>query len=104
MRKGLFRAKNPTRRDFLKILGITSISAAAMPGCSLIGRKSPGKLTASKPNIVFILTDDLGYGDVGCYNPESKIPTPNLDKMAAEGIRFTDATARQRFVLPAATA
>jgi arylsulfatase A-like enzyme len=43
------------------------------------------------PNIVFILADDLGYGDVGCYNSESKIPTPNLDKLAAAGMRFTDA-------------
>jgi len=43
------------------------------------------------PNIVFILADDLGYGDVGCYNSESKIPTPNLDKLAATGMRFTDA-------------
>ena len=43
------------------------------------------------PNILFILADDLGYGDVGCYNPESKIPTPNLDQLAKEGILFTDA-------------
>jgi hypothetical protein len=43
------------------------------------------------PNILFILADDLGYGDVGCYNPESKVPTPNLDRLAAEGMRFTDA-------------
>lgn len=46
---------------------------------------------AEKPNIVFILADDLGYGDVGCYNPSSKIPTPNLDRLAREGMRFTDA-------------
>src|SRR2546423_12293873 len=45
---------------------------------------------ASRPNIVFILADDLGYGDVGCFNAESKIPTPNLDRLASEGIRFTD--------------
>jgi arylsulfatase A-like enzyme len=45
----------------------------------------------ARPNIVFILADDLGYGDVGCYNPESKIATPNLDRLAAEGMRFTDA-------------
>ncbi len=46
---------------------------------------------ASDPNVVVILADDLGYGDVGAYNPESKIPTPNLDRLASEGIRFTDA-------------
>ena len=43
------------------------------------------------PNILFILADDLGYGDVSCYNPDAKVPTPNLDKLAAEGLRFTDA-------------
>ncbi len=43
------------------------------------------------PNIVYILADDLGYGDLGCYNPESKIPTPRLDRLATQGMRFTDA-------------
>lgn len=43
------------------------------------------------PNIIFILADDLGYGDLGCYNPESKIPTPHLDQLAKDGMRFTDA-------------
>ena len=43
------------------------------------------------PNILFILADDLGYGDVACYNPESKVPTPNVDQLAEEGMRFTDA-------------
>ncbi len=43
------------------------------------------------PNIVFILADDLGWGDLGCYNPQSKIKTPHLDRLAAQGIRFTDA-------------
>jgi len=43
------------------------------------------------PNILFILADDLGYGDVGCYNPDSKVPTPHLDQLALDGIRFTDA-------------
>ena len=46
---------------------------------------------ADKPNIIFIVADDMGYGDVGCYNPDTKIPTPNMNKLAAEGIRFTDA-------------
>ena len=45
----------------------------------------------SVPNIVLILADDLGYGDVSCYNPQSKIPTPHVDRLAAEGMRFTDA-------------
>ncbi len=48
---------------------------------------------AARPNIVFILADDLGYGDLGCYNPQSKIPTPHLDRLASEGLRFTDAHA-----------
>ena len=43
------------------------------------------------PNILFILADDLGYGDVGCYNSKSKVPTPHLDQLALDGIRFTDA-------------
>ncbi len=43
------------------------------------------------PNIVFLMADDMGYGDLGCYNPDSKIPTPNMDRLAAEGMRFTDA-------------
>lgn len=45
----------------------------------------------AKPNILFILTDDLGYGDVSCYNPESKVRTANVDQLAKEGMRFTDA-------------
>lgn len=57
---------------------------------------SPAPLKAAdeantKPNILVILADDLGYGDVHCYNPErGKIPTPHIDKLAAQGMRFTD--------------
>ena len=53
-----------------------------------------------KPNIVYILADDLGYGDVGCYNASSKIPTPNLDRLATTGIRFTDAHAPDAVCTP----
>jgi arylsulfatase A len=42
------------------------------------------------PNLIVILADDLGYGDVGCYNADSKVPTPNIDRLAREGIRLTD--------------
>ena len=48
---------------------------------------------AKSPNIVMILVDDMGYGDLGCYNANSKIPTPHIDRLAAEGMRFTDAHA-----------
>jgi arylsulfatase A-like enzyme len=46
---------------------------------------------AEPPNIVFILADDLGYGDVHCNFPEGKIATPNIDRLASQGMRFTDA-------------
>jgi arylsulfatase A-like enzyme len=46
---------------------------------------------AEKPNILLILADDLGYGDLACYNADSKIPTPNIDRLAGQGMRFTDA-------------
>jgi arylsulfatase A len=43
-----------------------------------------------RPNIIVIYTDDQGFGDAGCYNQDSKIPTPNIDRLAREGMRFTD--------------
>lgn len=46
-----------------------------------------------RPNIVFILADDMGYGDVACNDPNSRIPTPNLDRLAKRGMRFSDAHA-----------
>ena len=47
---------------------------------------------APKPNVVILLADDLGYSDVQCYNPQrGKIPTPNIDRLATQGMRFTDA-------------
>jgi arylsulfatase A-like enzyme len=64
------------RREFLG-------AAAALAGFA-IGAEA-------KPNIVVILADDLGTGDVSCYNPEGKTRTPNLDNLANEGVRFTDA-------------
>jgi arylsulfatase A len=58
----------------------------------LLGLLVPrGAVAAAKPNIVYILADDLGYGDVHCLNPNGRIPTPHLDRLAAEGMIFTDA-------------
>ncbi len=54
--------------------------------CCLLGRAAPAD-AAKRPNIVFILADDMGYSDLGCYGGE--IATPNLDKLAAGGLRFT---------------
>jgi arylsulfatase A len=50
-------------------------------------------IAKEKPHVVILLVDDMGYGDLGCYNPESKIPTPHMDRLAREGLRFTDAHA-----------
>ncbi len=46
---------------------------------------------ADHPNIIYILADDFGYGDTNCYNPQSKIQTPHIDRLAEAGMRFTDA-------------
>lgn len=59
---------------------------ARLPSGGLAESDSRGK-----PNIVYILADDLGYGDVRRLNPEGKIPTPNIDRLASEGMLFTDA-------------
>ena len=63
---------------------------------SLLGFAKGDKIQQDKgknklPNIVYILTDDLGYGDVSIYNPQGKIKTPNIERLAKQGMRFTDA-------------
>lgn len=68
-----------TRRDFGATFGAAALGAA------------PVRTQARRPNIVFILADDLGCGDLGCYNENSKINTANIDRLAREGVRFTDA-------------
>jgi arylsulfatase A len=75
------RHLNMRRREFLKAIAMSATGAMAH---AVTEKKS-------YPNIVFILADDLGFGDVATQNPESKIPTPNLDRLAEQGIRFTDA-------------
>jgi arylsulfatase A-like enzyme len=55
---------------------------------SAFGSQSPEDL--SRPNIIMIYADDMGYGDAGCYGGSNLVPTPNIDRLAAEGVRFTD--------------
>ena len=54
------------------------------------GLALPSQGATARPNIVYILSDDLGWGDLGCYNKDSAIPTPNADRLATQGVRFTD--------------
>lgn len=68
------------RRDFLQSLGAATITRGGGPPPP----RSP------LPNIVYVLADDLGWGDLRSYNKDSAIPTPNADKLASQGVRFTD--------------
>lgn len=74
------------RRDFLKLLGAcTAASLWTSLASSTESKRGP---SGTKPNVIVILTDDIGYGDLACYgNPYTK--TPNLDKFAKEGVKFT---------------
>ncbi len=71
------------RRNFLKSLGMATASLA-LGNCASRAHNR----TDRKPNIIFILADDLGYGDLGCYG-QKKVQTPRLDTLAAQGVRFT---------------
>jgi arylsulfatase A-like enzyme len=83
-------ARTLSRRDFLRSAGVGA-AVAGLAGCARVAvqKNSPDVVVASKPNIVFVLADDLGYGELGCYG-QKLIQTPSLDQMAAEGMRFTD--------------
>lgn len=64
---------------------------ALLSTLSAIGQSDKTDTQNQAPNIIYILADDLGYGDIKSFNSEGKIPTPNIDKMAENGIKFTDA-------------
>ena len=69
-------------------------------GLMLLSRCGAFAQATETPNVIFILADDMGYGDVSAYNPNSKIQTPNIDRLAAEGMRFTDAHAGGSSCIP----
>ncbi|OHB74524.1 MAG: hypothetical protein A2Z25_05765 [Planctomycetes bacterium RBG_16_55_9] len=82
--------RKQTRREFIKMMGVAAASAgvsSVLPNRAGFGRSADAK--PDRPNIIFILADDLGYGDLGCYGQKT-IQTPNIDKIAAEGMRLTD--------------
>jgi len=76
------------RRDFLKAIGFGA-AALTLPGCMSDSRQLASRSSPDKPNIILILADDLGYGDVGCYGNKI-IKTPNINALAKGGMRFTD--------------
>jgi len=81
---------NQNRREFLKTVGLPA-AALAVPGCNGSMQQTAGKFSGRNPNIIFIMADDMGIGDTTVYNPQSKIPTPHMEKLAAQGVVFTDA-------------
>ncbi len=80
---------NTNRREFLRNAGLGAIGTCMLPRW-LAADDAPAA-PAATPNIVYILADDLGYGDVKYLNPQGKIATPNLDKLGQAGVVFTDA-------------
>lgn len=73
-----------SRRRFVQTTAASSLALAGM------GRGRPAWAQSTKPNIVFILADDLGYADVGCYGQQD-YTTPNIDRLATDGLKFTQA-------------
>jgi arylsulfatase A-like enzyme len=74
-----------TRREFLKVMGAAAVSGGVLAGTvSGVGRRG-----RRRPNIVVIISDDMGYADIGCHGCED-IATPNIDSIAQKGVRFTN--------------
>ncbi len=85
------------RRNFLKWTGASAMAVCSVPARA--SRETPDGATTNAPNIVFILADDIGYGDFGCYGA-TKVKTPNVDRLASQGLRFTDAHAPSAVCTP----
>src|ERR1044071_2452706 len=83
------------------VLMVSLVSFAGLYCCPAAERaRNPFEAREKqKPNIIFILADDLGYGDLGCYG-QTRIKTPNIDRLAAEGMRFTQCYAGSTVCAP----
>jgi arylsulfatase A len=79
--------RSMNRRNFLKTVSFGAASLA-LPGCSNASQGGGKSGRGGSPNFIIIFCDDLGYGDIGCFGSK-KHRTPNIDKMAADGMRFT---------------
>jgi len=79
---------NLNRRQFLRTAGFTA-AALAMPGCRSDLQWESEEKSTDKPNVVIVFCDDVGYADIGVFGAKG-YETPNLDRMAAEGVKFTD--------------
>ena len=73
------------RRDILKLIGLAV--AFSLLHAELLRAASRVPIRSDKPNIIYLLADDLGYAELGCYG-QTKIKTPHIDRLAAEGMRF----------------
>src|SRR5437667_2228695 len=85
-----------SRRQFVQATGAGSLALSG------IGFGHPSQAQAVKPNIVFIMADDLGYADVSCYG-QRDYTTPNVDRLATEGLRFTQGYANSASCSPTRT-
>jgi arylsulfatase A-like enzyme len=88
-----------TRREAIRTAASAALGSAAAYSLPGLASSADQSITAKHPNIIFILADDLGYGDLGCYGQKT-IRTPNIDRMAAEGVRFTQCYAGSTVCAP----
>ena len=81
------------RREFVRKTGLGAaglgMAGSTLSGLTMSQLTRCGRRPGRKPNIIFIMADDLGYGDLGCYGQE-KVRTPHIDRLAVEGMHFTD--------------
>jgi arylsulfatase A-like enzyme len=78
------------RKLLLLLLTVSASSSGLVAQKKPISKKDTVSADTSRPNIIVIMPDDVGYWNVGAYNNGMMVPTPNIDRIAREGILFTD--------------